>query len=58
MKIRETLIFSLATAFFLIALHQSMKHGIATSYWLYMISIGLLLWYKMRKDKNKTANKS
>jgi len=57
-KIRETIIFAVATATFFIALHQSMMHGIAASYWLYMLSAGMLLWYKIRKDKIKKEDKA
>ncbi|MDH5598703.1 MAG: hypothetical protein OEY34_06245 [Cyclobacteriaceae bacterium] len=53
MKLIDVLIFSLATVIFLIGLHQAMTFGFAASYWLFMISIGLLLFYKMRKEKFK-----
>ena len=53
MKLIDIVIFSLATVVFFIGLHQAMKFGFAASYWLFMISIGLLLFYKMRKDKHK-----
>lgn len=57
MKLINTIIFSLGTGFFLIAIHQHMTVDFMASYWLYMLAIGLLLWYKMRKDaaKNRTA---
>ena len=53
MNLGNTIIFSLSTGFLLIALYQSMKFGFFSAYWLYMISIGLFLWFKMRKDAAK-----
>lgn len=50
MKLSQAILFGLGTGFFLIAIHQSMTYGFATAYWLYMLAIGLLLWFKMRKD--------
>ncbi len=50
MKLSQAILFGFGTGFFLIAIHQSMTNGFAAAYWLYMLSIGLLLWFKMRKD--------
>ncbi|MDH5399078.1 MAG: hypothetical protein OEX02_13085 [Cyclobacteriaceae bacterium] len=57
MKLKETIIFSLAAGFLLIGIHQTMTYGFGASYWLYMLSIGLLLWYKMRKEAVKNSEK-
>jgi len=48
---KNTLIFSLAVACFVIGLHQSITVGFQYSYWLFMFTFGLLFWYKLRKDK-------
>ena len=53
MKLLDTIILSLAAGIFIIGVHQTMKFGIMYSYWLIMISVGLLLWYNLRKRQNK-----
>ncbi|GEM_PF-424716 len=50
-KLVDTIILSLAVAFFVIGVHQVFYVGIAASYWLFMLSGGLVLWFKLRKDK-------
>jgi len=55
MKLLDVLIFTLAIGFTLIGIHQSMMVGIAYSYWIFMISISLLLLYRLRK-KNQSGN--
>ncbi|MDH5380157.1 MAG: hypothetical protein OEW75_04850 [Cyclobacteriaceae bacterium] len=57
MNLTNTIVFSVATGVFLIALHQSMMVGFASSYWLYMISIGMLLYYKMKKGSETKQEK-
>ncbi len=51
MKLVDTIILSLAVAFFVIGVHQVFYVGVAASYWLFMLSGGLVLWFKLRKDK-------
>ncbi len=51
MKLTDVIIFILAVGFTLIGIHQSMIIGIAYSYWIFMISISLLLLYRLRKKK-------
>lgn len=53
MNIKDTIIFSLAVAMLIIGLHQAMTIGFEYSYWLFMLSIGLLLWYRMRKNNRR-----
>lgn len=53
MKLLDTLIISLAAGTFIIGVHQTMKFGIMYSYWIIMISVALLLWFNLRKQKNK-----
>lgn len=58
MKLSQAILFAMGTGFFLIAIHQNMTHGFGAAYWLYMLAIGLLLWFKMRKDAlNKKEGK-
>jgi len=53
MKIQDTIILSLSVALFLMGVHQTIKFGIMYSYWLMMLSVALLLWYNLRRQKNK-----
>lgn len=57
MKLIDVIIFTLAIGFTLIGIHQSMIVGIAYSYWIFMISISLLLLYRLRKKKQTGTSK-
>lgn len=61
-NIKDTIIFSLAIAILIIALHQSITVGFNHSYWIFMLALGLLFWLKLRinkkeSTKNNTINK-
>ncbi len=58
MKLIDVLIFTLAVGFTLIGIHQSMMVGIAYSYWIFMISISLLLLYRLRKKNQSGTSKN
>lgn len=45
---------TLSAGFFIIGLHQTMTLGFPYSYWIFMLSISLLLLYKFKKDKLKS----
>ena len=49
MKLLDTILFSLAVALFIIGVHQTFTVGLLESYWIFMICIGLLFTYKLRK---------
>lgn len=49
----NTVILTLSAAIFIIGIHQTMKFGFAFSYWIFMFSIALFLWYNYRKQKNR-----
>lgn len=49
--ISDTIIFTLSVVAFIIGVHQTMTFGIAQSYFIFMISIGLLFLYRYRKAK-------
>ncbi len=57
MKLLDTILFSIAILFMLIGIHQSMMVGFAPSYWLFMLALGFLMWYQIRK-KNRKAEDS
>jgi len=54
MKIIDTALFSLAILFMMIGIHQSMMVGFAPSYWIFMLALGFLMWYQIRKKNRKT----
>ena len=60
MKLPEALLLATSAAFLLIGIHQSMTHGVQISYFFFMISAGLFLWYTLRKKRVETeaSNKS
>ena len=47
------ILFSLSIVAFVVAIHQTIYHGFGGAYWIYMISIALLLYYQIRKTKKK-----
>ena len=51
MKFSEAILLSLSVAFFIIAVHQTFVLGIAQSYWLFMLSVTMLLLNKLAKKK-------
>jgi hypothetical protein len=52
MKLTETILFSLAVAFLIIGVHQTFTVGILQSYWIFMLSITLLLIFKFQRNKS------
>jgi amino acid permease len=57
-KLVDILLLSLAFAFMIIGMHQSVTVGFAGSYWIFMLTIALFLLYNMRKNKQKAAEPS
>ncbi|MEM9672657.1 MAG: hypothetical protein ACFB15_24085 [Cyclobacteriaceae bacterium] len=49
MRLADAIIFSLCVGIFIIGVYETMTVGIAYSYWLFMLSVGLLLWYNHRR---------
>ena len=52
-NLTDIIILSLSIVAFIVALHQTIYHGFANAYWIYMISIALLLYQQIRKAKKK-----
>tara|TARA_R110002012_G_scaffold114079_2_gene260580 strand:- start:217542 stop:217769 length:228 start_codon:yes stop_codon:yes gene_type:complete len=52
------IIIGLAFAFFVIGIHQSITVGFEYSYWIFMLSISLLLLHRYIKQKNRTQDRS
>jgi len=54
-KLVPVVLFSLATAVFIIALHQMFTVGLAESYGIFMLSvIMLLLYYYLKRKKERS----
>jgi len=55
MKILDTIILSMAVGLLLIGVHQSIYNPghFADNYWLFMLMIGLLGWFQLRRTKRK-----
>lgn len=51
----DTILFSLAVVFFIIGVHQTMNFGIAASYFIFMLSLGMLFLYRYRGAKRKAS---
>jgi hypothetical protein len=47
----QYILLSLSVGFLIIGIHQTMTNGLAYSYWIFMLSVSLLLLYKYRKKK-------
>jgi hypothetical protein len=54
MKLAESILLSLSVAFFIIGVHQTFVLGIVQSYWLFMLSVSMLLLLKLTKGKATT----
>ena len=52
-NLTDIIVFSLSIVAFIVALHQTIYHGFGNAYWIYMISIALLLYHQIRKVKKK-----
>ncbi len=53
----DSIIFSLAVVTFIIGVHQTMTYGIANSYFVFMVSMGMLFLYRYRIAKRKEQEK-
>lgn len=57
MKLVDVIILSLALALGIIGIHQSLTVGIGNSYFLFMLAVGMLLWFQLRRNKALEAEK-
>ena len=53
MTFSEAILLSLSVVFFIIGIHQTFVLGITQSYWLFMLSVVLLLVNKWNKQKQE-----
>jgi len=57
MKALDYSLFMLTVGFAIIGGRQTYLHGLMASYWLFMISVSLLLWYNIRRQKRDDLEK-
>jgi|TARA_B100000965_G_scaffold406641_1_gene446821 Flp pilus assembly protein TadB len=53
----DTILFSLSVVLFVIGVHQTMTFGMAASYFIFMLSLGLLFLVRYRRAKRKENEK-
>lgn len=51
------ILFYISIALLMISIHQSMSYGFAKSYFMYMITFSVYLWYNVRRTKEKAIEK-
>ena len=49
----DILVLFLSAAVMIIGVHQTILFGFGSSYWIFMASIALFLYYQIRKNKKK-----
>jgi uncharacterized membrane protein YkvI len=49
----DIIILALAVVSLIVGIHQTITYGFGAAYWLYMLSIGFLLYHQIRKAKKK-----
>ncbi|MCO6359060.1 hypothetical protein BXY85_1527 [Roseivirga pacifica] len=49
----DTILFSLCVVFFVIGVHQTMVFGIEFSYFIFMLSLGMLFLVRYRRMRRK-----
>lgn len=49
----DIIVLSLSAVALIVGIHQTVYSGFGNAYWLYMISIALLLYHQIRKAKKK-----
>jgi hypothetical protein len=53
MKLLDVVLIAFAVALFMIGIHQSTVYGIKNSYWIFMLSLGFLLFFRYRRAVSK-----
>ena len=49
----DIIVLALAVVSLIVGIHQTIYYGFGAAYWLYMLSIGFLLYQQIRKAKKK-----
>ena len=49
----DIIVLALSVVALIVGVHQTIEYGFGNAYWLFMISVGLLLYQQIRKAKEK-----
>lgn len=52
-NLAQVLLLFFSGGLMIIAIHQTITNGFENSYWIFMLSIGLFLYYQYKKAKKK-----
>ncbi|MFN5332991.1 MAG: hypothetical protein ACK5B5_09830 [Bacteroidota bacterium] len=56
MKLLDASILSISLALMVVGIHQTWANGIGFSYPLFMLAVGLLFWFQLRRNKVLASN--
>lgn len=56
MKLLDASILSISLALMVVGIHQTWTNGIGFSYPLFMLAVGLLFWFQLRRNKVLASN--
>ena len=57
MKLIKNIILSLSAGFLIIGIHQTITLGFEVSYWIFMLSISMFLFYRLINNGEKDPDK-
>ncbi len=58
MKLIDAVSLMFSLGFMVIGVDQSIRFGFASSYWIFMLSLGLIFFYGYRKGQKKEVEKA
>jgi hypothetical protein len=58
MKLIDVLLLSLSLALTVVGIHQTLVHGIGSSYAIFMFAVGLLFWFQLRRTSGQESTPS
>jgi len=56
MKLLDASLLSISLALMVVGIHQTWANGIGFSYPLFMLAVGLLFWFQLRRNKVPASN--
>lgn len=57
MKLVKNIVLSLSVAFLIIGIHQTITLGFEVSYWIFMLTISMFLFYRLINNSEKNPDK-
>jgi hypothetical protein len=52
MKLVDVILLALSLALIVVGIHQTLVHGIGSSYAIFMFAVGLLFWFQLRRTSS------